>query len=319
MPAPPAAPVAAVPFGAGLGQQSYANVVQYGAATRDGQANAGNYVSPIKLSPVDENTILTLRMQWDQLLNGRVQASVNSKSELEAVAQLNLAEARAHHHAMAVQHGSGGIKWKDLVQTIRKHETAVTDAFKAFQTAIANAMKGICNRPPVSCRALGRTELTSDFDVMIEGPDMQANLNAELMIEWMLTKTFLRDSFFWANPAVQSFDLKRVLEFFDINFYLNNFGLMRAGNAGDDRLASYYLSTDFRGQLPFAVSEDKPFAQKTLDIFHRKAEALVSIEKQVLAVGKAATQQQVNALINAKSDLTLYQDEVRLTDRPSFD
>jgi hypothetical protein len=94
---------------------------------------------------------------------------------------------------------------------------------------------------------------------------------------------------------------------------------MRAGNAGDDRLASYYLSTDFRGQLPFAFSEDKPFAQKTLDIFHRKAEALVSIEKQVLAVGKAATQQQVNALINAKSDLTLYQDEVRLADRPCFD
>ena len=247
LPVAPAGPVApvAIPFGAGLGQQSYANVVQYGAATRDGQANAGNYVTPVKLSPADENTVQTLRLQWDQLLNGRVQAAVNSKSELEAVARLNVAEARAHHNAMAVQHGSGGIKWKDLVQTIRKHETAVTDAFKAFQTAIANAMKGICNRPPVSCRALGRTELTSDFDVMIEGPDMQANLNAELTIEWMLTKTFLRDSFFWANPDAPSFDLKRVLEFFDINFYLNNFGLMRAGNTADDRLASYYLSTAF--------------------------------------------------------------------------
>jgi hypothetical protein len=52
---------------------------------------------------------------------------------------------------------------------------------------------------------------------MIEGPNMQANLYAELTIEWMLTKTFLSDSFFWSNPAKASFDLKRVLEFFDIN------------------------------------------------------------------------------------------------------
>jgi hypothetical protein len=50
---------------------------------------------------------------------------------------------------------------------------------------LAAAMKAICNRPPVTCRALGKTDLTSDFDVMIEGRDMQANLNAELTIEWV--------------------------------------------------------------------------------------------------------------------------------------
>jgi hypothetical protein len=285
-------------------------VVQYGAATKDGQANAGDYVTPLKLSVEDRDTVQRLRQQWEMLIGGRVQASVNSKSELDALAQANVAQLRAHHNALSVQHGSGGIKWKDLVQTIRKHETAVTDAFKAFQTAVATAMKGICNRAPVSCRALGKEDLTSDFDVMIEGPDMQANLNAELLIEWMLTQTFLPDRFFWTNPDAPSFDLKKVLEFFDINFYLDNFGLMRAGNAGADRLASYYLSTDFRGQLPYAFTEDLPFAQKTLDIFHRKAAALVPLQKQVLAAGAKVTPQQINALINAKSDLSLYQDEV---------
>ena len=126
----------------------------------------------------------------------------------------------------------------------------------------------------------------------------------------MLTKTFLGDKFFWTNPAVPSFDLKRVLEFFDINFYLANFGLMRAANAPADRLSSYYLTTDFRGQLPYAFAEDKPFAEKTLDVYHRKAATLVSLQKQVLAAGTAATQQQINALIQAHSDLSLYQDEV---------
>jgi hypothetical protein len=86
---------------------------------------------------------------------------------------------------------------------------------------------------------------------------------------------------------------------------------MRTPNAGADRLASYYLSTDFRGQLPYAFMEDKPFAEKTLDIFHRKAAALVPLQNQVLAAGAKVTQPQINALINAKSDLSLYQDEVK--------
>jgi hypothetical protein len=97
----------------------------------------------------------------------------------------------------------------------------------------------------VTCASYGSTKASSDIDVTIDGHiyHIRQGLITYIMIMKFLKEIFGHVELF--QNAKSQYDVKKVLHFFDINFYLSNFAIKHDESLPDNRLSSYHLSTAY--------------------------------------------------------------------------
>lgn len=133
-------------------------------------------------------------------------------------------------------------KWKEVINDASISQECKNALF-VFRAQLAKFIQiGICEH--VKCKTYGSTKLSSDIDMTI-GNGSDIRLNADTLIH---VHNFLSDVFHSKEEDLQifslgfkktmnvqqyvnffkhnnSFELKKVFEFFDLNFYLSNFAL----------------------------------------------------------------------------------------------
>lgn len=114
-----------------------------------------------------------------------------------------------------------------------------------FRTDLAEYISSRVCTFPVTCKSYGSTKASSDIDVTIDGNilHIRQGLLTYIVICKFLREIFSHDPIF--QGASDSFDIKKVFHFFDINFYLSNFAIKKHESLPDDMLSSYHLSTSY--------------------------------------------------------------------------
>jgi hypothetical protein len=157
------------------------------------------------------------------------------------------------------------VGWKKFIRTLPNKY-----GFYEFRKQLAMFLNSLCepigiitkplckrkNSLKVSitnCQSFGSKEDTSDIDVTISGDCMYANLIVLKTIQAILRDLFQSSVIFHDS---EGFQLKRVFQLFDVNFYLSNFAILRDIDAPRDLLSSYYISTDGPAQYRHAFSDD---------------------------------------------------------------
>jgi hypothetical protein len=174
--------------------------------------------------------------------------------------------------------------------------------------------KEVCKNP-VTCDSYGSEKASSDIDVTIDGHiwHIRQGLITYIAITKFLEGIFKGVPFFQDEKGKLS--LRKVFHFFDINFYLSNFAIMKHEDLPDNKLSSYFLSTayttsdqDYKNQFYYAfvdiVNKHNEISGSVEDTYLNKVNT-ISI---MLSNGIGTTSEQ-NHLIDLLSVISLYEDE----------
>ena len=125
---------------------------------------------------------------------------------------------------------------------------------------------------PVTCKSYGSTKSSSDIDVTIDGHilHIRQGLLAYVAINKFIKEVFEHDTIFHNEQGV--FDVKKVYHFFDINFYLSNFGIKKSEELPDDLLSSYYLSKVYDRATSNEKNIKSQFYYSFIDILRKNKE-----------------------------------------------
>jgi hypothetical protein len=167
--------------------------------------------------------------------------------------------------------------WKDIL-----NDDIIPINFKLklanFREKLLNILSNICEEDSLHDSFLyscGSTKMDSDLDISVAGCRFFTNVKALMTVSGFINKIniFESDTYFY--------------NFFDMHFYLSNFGIIRNDN--------YVISTDYETQMMYAFMKHKDFdKQAYFDLAFRIAQNMYSSE---------------NTIINLLSQLSLYEND----------
>jgi hypothetical protein len=212
------------------------------------------------------------------------------------------------------------MNWKELIQElIRLGNENCLEQFdcRDFANEIQNfrntfmyfITKKACNQVfqscKTSCLSSGSEDLTSDIDVTVKGHCIKSNLLVLISIRRFISEKYLNFHPFNGN-------LSMISKFFDVNFYLSDFALLKTQDASDDILDSYYLTDDNKSQL-IKINENEVNKKKVLTHFDEYMVVVEEANKTLAELKENHSQTNENKLIDLISQLALYEDECYVT------
>ena len=213
------------------------------------------------------------------------------------------------------------LKWKNFITKINPENA---EKISNFRKKLDEFLKSFCdnNEKPylvknnsilcnTSCISSGNDVITSDIDVTIKGDCIYENLIVLLAIYKILKEIFSNSDFF-KDDDNKKFDISKILIFFDMNFYLSNFAILKKPNADENCLGSYYLSDDFESQLSYVlgnknISESENYIDKIQTLYNINQTLQISND-----------QYQVNKYIDVISQIAQLEDECYVTQGAFF-
>lgn len=203
------------------------------------------------------------------------------------------------------------IGWKELINHSETVANVSKDRILLFRNNLNNYIINLCSKfENTVCTNPGSTKRDSDIDVTISG---NYNTHIFIIILDIFKKIFGKDQKFFDNNI---FDVQKVCKFFDINFYITDFAIVRNHALPVNKLSSYYLTDDYYKKTPdtftqydFATWEydDKPVAKDIEDYIKYGIKINSYIDD--LKKRERITQHNMNNLIKIISYTSLYQDE----------
>ena len=210
--------------------------------------------------------------------------------------------------------------WKEFITHISQQ--LANDIVK-FRNDLDESLKKVCkvDSAPcaVECLSSGSTSITSDIDVTVKGDCIYENLVQLLKLHQLLKDVFSSSKIFVVNKQVV---LSKVFIFFDINFYLSNFALLKDTKHDPHNLSSYFLSTDYDVQLSYAKSfQHEQFAdeQSRLATYNALVNELNTLHNDLQGKKyKFAIQDFTNSLVDIISQIAFLEDECYVTQGSFF-
>lgn len=203
------------------------------------------------------------------------------------------------------------IGWKELIN----HEDTIANVSKdrilLFRDNLNKYILKLCSSfDSTMCTNPGSKNRDSDIDLTLSG---NYNTHIFIIILDIFRKIFGKDQKFFKNNI---FDIQKVCKFFDINFYITDFAIMKNNKLPANKLESYYLCDDYNNksqetftQYDFATWEydEKPFNKDIEDYIKYGIKINSYIDD--LQKREKITQNNINNLIKIISYTSLYQDE----------
>ncbi len=256
-------------------------------------------------------------VRYNQKDEDRFFNSIKSKSAQD-LAQLN---EKTHIQKYFTMYAGqlGDMNWKDVVATLNKNKNAkcfgdlscedmankihnFRGTFMGFITEKACVSNdGKCK---TSCLSSGSADLTSDVDVTVKGNCMLTNLSLLTAVRKYLTEYFNFKPFYG--------DIAKISRFFDVNFYLSDFAILKDSNTTDvqkTQLESYYLTNDNKSQIQKILDNTKPHS-KVVNNFEEYIGAVETANCALEQLQKDKNNQQLqNNFVNEISNIALFEDE----------
>ena len=139
-----------------------------------------------------------------------------------------------------------GISWKDIIKELTHSNDDLKTRLVKFRIDLNKHLLSICNDTSVRCNSYGNTSVESDIDVTISGINILTNSTKLKLVIGELRR------------IIQGLSLCSIHKFFDINYYLSDFGLKKDNNNDSlcyiSDLDSYYLSNEYIKQFRYALS-----------------------------------------------------------------
>lgn len=146
--------------------------------------------------------------------------------------------------------------WKKFITEIGE----LGNNIDAFRTDMDKLLKEVCALQVGTCEVLclssGSDAITSDIDVTVKGNCIVENFIHLKVLHDILSKVFAKSNLF-ANS--QGVDLSKIFIFFDVNFYLSNFGIKYNDKYDSKFMSSYILSNDMSKQITYAIDGNTSF------------------------------------------------------------
>jgi hypothetical protein len=164
----------------------------------------------------------------------------------------------------------------------------------------------INSKTKTECKSYGSKKITSDIDVSVSGKDIISNKSAFHNVIQTLKDMFVKEANGNANANFNA--ICNVCHFFDMNFYLSDFGVLRdQDDSSMNQLSSYYLSSAYGQRTPhnqfnyaFEYAEH-PCSDN--DKNHKYQHYLVDLSE------KLKSDADPNLIIDLISKISLYEDE----------
>jgi hypothetical protein len=275
------------------------------------QKNGGMFPRMFKRETEDEKTIKKILNDIINLSNKYISTSGEQERFEIAFADFDKSNIVPNWKVM---------NWKELMQElIRLENEQCSDVFNCrdFANEIQNfrntfmqfITKEACDKAfescKTSCLSSGSEDLTSDIDVTVKGDCIKTNLLVLIAIRRFISEQYLNFYPFYGNMFMIS-------KFFDVNFYLSDFALLKTTDANNNILESYYLTDDHKSQL-MKINENEINKKKVLTHFNDYIVVVEEANKTLTELKENPSQINENKLIDLISQLALYEDECYVT------
>lgn len=206
---------------------------------------------------------------------------------------------------------------------IKRYDYKMVKKLYNFREALKKYIMKRCNictdNVCSKCQAVGSNKLTSDIDISINTEiNFSISINRLIILLNDLHKIFTYDKLFHNNKGV--FELKLVHKFFDINFYISNFELVKNPEAKIDDFERYYISGYYKkskniiNQYYFAFIEfilleykNKNIGKRNIIKYRKDMNEYMKLINELNNLLKGYANS--NKIVNIISILSLYEDD----------
>jgi hypothetical protein len=200
--------------------------------------------------------------------------------------------------------------WKKFILTVGED---LAKKINNFRKELDLLLKKVCNFAietcKIECISSGSDALTSDIDVTIKGNCIVENYIHLQVLHDVLRLIFKESEIL--KGTNEKVDIAKIFIFFDINFYLSNFGIKFDNSRDNGNLGSYILSAEHEKQITYAIEGVKV---KTDD--YDKLVYRLALLKQ--KIGDKPTQEQANEFVDIISQIAGQEDECYVTQGAFF-
>lgn len=195
---------------------------------------------------------------------------------------------------------------KEMKNIIGEFRSSLDDFIKrtACEKNVINEVNQDCH---TTCISSGNNDITSDIDITIKGPCLDKNVNRLIAL-----RRYFQNHLFKNSPW--NGNLQTVFRFFDMNFYLSDFAILKNQSLDPNSIDSYYLTTDFQTQLNYihrnkiekrnTTNNEEPYFQAA-----NRANCVFDELKNSQHSNDTHKQNLTNTFINEISNIALYEDE----------
>ena len=198
--------------------------------------------------------------------------------------------------------------WKTFITTIDKGlATQITDFRSDLDKLLKRACRLKSGRCYIECLSSGSNSLTSDIDITVKGDCLVENYIQLNILHDILRKVFEQSELFKLNDEI---DVSKIFIFFDINFYLSNFGIKQNNKTDEAELASYIVTTESETQMSYAINgipKTKQYALLVYDLAILKND-----------IDNSLTQEKANRFVDLMSQIAAQEDECYITQGAFF-